>query len=69
MQVPSLVRKGFSLQASITMRSEHEKSLRLMLPVLVSTWVQPIYLTINTKFGSFIRRFCVTAINLSNNRI
>jgi putative peptidoglycan lipid II flippase len=69
MQVPSLVRKGFSYKPSFKMNSPGMKKVfALMLPVMVSTWVQPINLTINTKFGShLLNGFGVTAINLSNN--
>ena len=45
-----------------------KKVFALMLPVMVSTWVQPINLTINSKFGS--RLFDgsgVSAIELSSN--
>ncbi len=54
-QVPSLVRKGFRYRPSIGIRSEEmKKVLILMLPVMVSTWVQPVMLTINSRFASFL---------------
>jgi putative peptidoglycan lipid II flippase len=69
MQAPSLIRKGFTWKPSLSLRSEGmKKVLALMLPVMVSTWVQPINLTINTNFGSHLYNGTgVTAINLSNN--
>lgn len=68
-QVPSLVRKGFFFKPSLRLRSgEMKKVGLLMLPVLVSTWVQPINLTINTRFGSHLFEGAgVAAIDLSNN--
>ncbi|SHH92172.1 putative peptidoglycan lipid II flippase [Sporobacter termitidis DSM 10068] len=69
MQVPSLIRKGFHYKPSLRMNSEGMKKVfALMIPVMVSTWVQPINLTINTRFGSHLYNGTgVTAINLSNN--
>ena len=52
-QVPSLRRLGFRYRPGLELRSEGmRKVFALMLPVMVSTWVQPINLTINSKFGS-----------------
>ena len=68
-QIPSLAAKRFSFRPSLSLRSEGMKKVfALMLPVMVSTWVQPINLTINSKFGS--RLFDgsgVSAIELSSN--
>ncbi|MEL4105665.1 murein biosynthesis integral membrane protein MurJ [Oscillospiraceae bacterium WX1] len=68
-QVPSLKKKGFFYRPSLDFRSEGmQKVFALMLPVMVGTWVQPINLTINTKFGSHLYNGAgVTAIELSNN--
>ncbi len=45
-----------------------KKVFAFMVPVLVSTWVQPINLTINAKFGSrLFGGFGSSAIDLSNN--
>lgn len=68
-QVPSLKKKGFFYKPSLSLRSEGMKKVfAFMLPVLVSTWVQPINLTINTKFGSRLYGgFGSSAIDLSTN--
>ena len=68
-QTPSLVRKRFRFQPSFSFRSEGiKKVFALMVPALISTWVQPINLTINTNFGSRLYNGTgVTAINLANN--
>ena len=52
-QVPSLRRLDFRYRPEFSFRSEGmRKAFALMGPVMISTWVQPINLTINTKFGS-----------------
>ena len=52
-QVPPLRRLEFSYRPAWEFRSEGMKKVfALMGPVMVSTWVQPINLTINSKFGS-----------------
>lgn len=68
-QIPSLIKKGFFYKPSLSLRSEGMKKVfAFMLPVLVSTWVQPINLTINAKFGSrLFEGFGASAIDLSNN--
>lgn len=52
-QCPSLERLGFRYYPVWEIRSEGMKKVfTLMGPVMVATWVQPINLTINSKFGS-----------------
>ena len=52
-QIPALRRKGFSYRPSLSLRNEGiGKVLKLMVPVLVSTWVQPIVLMINSRYAS-----------------
>lgn len=54
-QVPSLRQLDFHYHPNFSFRSEGmRKAFSLMGPVMVSTWVQPINLTINTKFGSHL---------------
>lgn len=54
-QVPALKKKGFRYYPGLNVRSEGMgKVFALMLPVMVSTWVQPINLTINSRFGSHL---------------
>ena len=68
-QVPSLVKKGYLYRPSFHFRSEGMKKVFvLMLPVMVSTWVQPINLAINTRFGSHLFQGAgVSAIEFANN--
>lgn len=52
-QIPSLRKRGFRFYPSLSVRSqEMRKVFRLMLPVMVSTWVLPINQTVNAKFAS-----------------
>ncbi|MGM9521142.1 MAG: murein biosynthesis integral membrane protein MurJ [Oscillospiraceae bacterium] len=68
-QLPSLKKKGFKFVPSLSLRSEGmRKVFRLMLPVMVSTWVLPINQTINSKFGSRLFEGAgVSAIELAYN--
>lgn len=52
-QLPSLKKKGYVYKPNFNFKDEGiKKIMLLMLPVMVSTWVQPINLVINTKFAS-----------------
>ena len=52
-RVPSLRRLDFRYRPDFSFRSEGmRKAFALMGPVMVSTWVQPINLVINSRFGS-----------------
>ena len=54
-QVPSLRAVGFRYRPDFSLRSEGmRQAFALMGPVMVSTWVQPINLTINSRFGSYL---------------
>lgn len=53
MQVPALKKKHYYYRPRFDFReSGMKKILTLMLPVMVSTWVQPINLAVNTKYAS-----------------
>lgn len=69
MQVPSLIRKKYHYIPSLNFRSEGMKKVyALMLPALVSTWVQPLNIAVNGNFGSRLYNGTgVTAINFANN--
>lgn len=68
-QVPSLKKKGFRYYPAMGVRNdEMRKVFALMLPVMVSTWVQPIMLTINSRFASYLYKGSgVSAIEYSTN--
>ena len=68
-QLPALKRKGFRYFPGLNWREEGmRKTFALMLPVMVSTWVQPINLTVNSRFGSHLYDGAgVSAIEISTN--
>lgn len=68
-QVPALKKKGFVYRPGLSVRSEGMRQVfALMVPVMVSTWVQPINLTINSRFGSHLYNGAgVSAIEISTN--
>lgn len=68
-QLPALRKKGFSYRPVWDVRSEGMKKVfALMGPVMVSTWVQPINLTVNSKFGSHLYEGAgVSAIEYATN--
>ena len=68
-QVPALRKKGFRYVPGLDWRGEGMKKVfALMVPVMVSTWVQPINLTINSKFGSRLYGGAgVSAIEIATN--
>lgn len=69
-QVPALIKKGYRYRFYINLKDEGlQKIFKLMLPVMVGTWIQPINLSINLKYAS--RLFGgdgsgVSAINYAN---
>ena len=70
MQVPSLHKKGYRYRPSFKFREDDsiKKVLILMLPVMVGTWVQPINITINTRFASDLYNGAgISAIDYANN--
>lgn len=53
MQIPALIKKGYRYTPFLDFKDEGlKKIIKLMLPVMVSTWIQPINLAINTNFAS-----------------
>lgn len=54
-QIPSMHKKGYRYRLDFHFRDEGLKKIGLlMLPVMVSTWIQPINLVINTQFASHL---------------
>lgn len=52
-QVPSLIKKEYKYKFRIDFKDKGIKKVGLlMLPVMISTWIQPINIAINTKFAS-----------------
>ncbi len=68
-QVPSLHRLGYRQQLGFQWGAEHiSRVFALMAPVMVATWVQPINLTINSHFASYLYSGAgVSAMQISTN--
>lgn len=68
-QLPSLKQMGFRFRPSFSLKSPGMGQVfALMGPVLVSTWVQPINLTINTRFASHLYQGAgVTMMEIATN--
>ena len=68
-QVPSLRQVGFRYHPDFSFRTEGmRRAFALMGPVMVSTWVQPINLTISSRFGSYLYEGAgVSAMEYSTN--
>ena len=66
-QIPALLKKGYRYRPSFQFRDEGMKKIgKMMLPVMVSTWIQPINLLINTKVASYLFVGAITAIEYAN---
>ena len=52
-QIPSLWKEGYHYRPDFHFKDEGLRKIgRLMLPVMVSTWIQPINFMVNTRFAS-----------------
>ncbi len=66
-QIPALYKKGFKFRLSFNLRDEGiGEALRLALPILISSWVQPICTLINTMVGSNLGNGIVSGLNWAN---
>ncbi len=66
-QIPSLWKKGFRYKLSFNLRDKGIGEVaKLALPVLVSSWVQPVCTLINTKIGSTLGDGIVSGLNWAN---
>ncbi len=68
-QIPSLHKLGYRQRLGFQWHSQEISNVfALMAPVMVATWVQPINLTINSHFGSYLYSGAgVSAIQISTN--
>lgn len=54
-QIPALKKTGFHFKPSLKLRDENIKSALILAgPLLISTWVQPLYSIVNTRIASGI---------------
>lgn len=66
-QIPALIKKEYHYRPHLDLKDEGlKKIIFLMLPVMISTWVQPINVAVNTAFASYLNGG-VTALEYANN--
>ncbi len=66
-QIPHLLKKGYRYKPTLNLRDEGIKdAVKLAIPVLISSWVQPLCVVINTAFGSYMGDGTVIALNWAN---
>ncbi len=65
-QIPALRKTGFKFRPRLDFKDKYIlQALALALPMLISTWVQPLYSLVNTRFASSIDG-AVSVLNCSN---
>lgn len=65
-QVPSLKKFGYKFRPRLDFKDKYiRQALLLALPMLISTWVQPLYSLVNTRLASAVDG-AVTVLNCSN---
>ncbi len=67
-QLPALKKKKFSYRPALALKSDGmKKTLALALPILISSWVQPINSTVNIYLASFLNEGqAVAALDYAN---
>lgn len=66
-QLPALKKKGFSCKFKLRFKDEGIKEAAVLaLPVLISSWVQPLCTVINMSFGSSLGDGAVSGLNWAN---
>lgn len=67
-QLPSLRKKQFHYRPALALKSDGmKKTIALALPILISSWVQPINTTVNLRLASFLNNgHAVAAIDYAN---
>ncbi len=66
-QIPSLIKKGFRYRPRLNLREEGlSEVFRLALPILVSSWVQPVCVVINTRFASKLGEGYIAGLDYAN---
>ena len=67
-QVPMLIKKGYRYRFTLSLKEPGLRDVgKLALPVLISSWVQPICATISMHFGSYLATGAVASLDLANN--
>ena len=66
-QIPSLIKKKYRYKPILNRKDEGIKDVFVLsLPILVSSWRQPICVLVNTIFASYLQEGSVAALELAN---
>lgn len=67
-QIPSLIKKGYTYRPILNIRSEGIRQVSLLaLPILISTWIQPINTMVNLRLASYLNEGeAVAALDYAN---
>ncbi|MDD4688274.1 MAG: murein biosynthesis integral membrane protein MurJ [Eubacteriales bacterium] len=66
-QIPSLIKKGYRYKFRLNLKEEGlNEVFRLALPILVSSWVQPVCVVINTRFASKLGEGAIAGLEYAN---
>ena len=66
-QIPSLVKLKFRYRPRLNLKDEGIRDVFVLaLPILISSWIQPICVLINTIFASFMQEGTVTSLEYAN---
>lgn len=66
-QMPSLIKFGYKFKIKLSFKDEGLLSVaKLAVPILISSWVQPLCVVINMAFGSSLHDGAVSGLNWAN---
>jgi len=66
-QIPSLIKKGYRWRPYLKIRGNHFRTVVIMaIPILLSSWVQPICTTINTNVASYFPEGTISSLQYAN---
>ncbi|MDR1101136.1 MAG: murein biosynthesis integral membrane protein MurJ [Clostridiales bacterium] len=66
-QIPSLIKHKFRYTLTLNLRDPSLRaSAKMAIPILISAWVQPICVAINTRFASYLDAGAISALDYAN---
>lgn len=66
-QIPSLIKKKYRYKPVLNLKNSGIRDVfMLAVPILISSWLQPICVLVNTVFASFMPEGSVAALELAN---
>lgn len=67
-QIPSLIKKGYKYSLKLNVKNEGIKDvIKLSLPILIGSWLQPVTVLINKHFASYLNNgSAASALDYSN---